>query len=157
MSLVIQLLTLKSFLTAPRRNLAIGRCRCYHTPEFAVRLLHLRALEIGPYQLKIYKRTPNVLKKQKISLFIFTMPLPARFSDLKQEIAATYPDFKERATRAWIEIIEQLKEVTTDIASNGSEVGINPQAIGLVLMFFSIVYTPGQVFRPRNTQRRRNP
>lgn len=84
------------------------------------------------------------------------MPLPARFSDLKREIAAAYPDFEERATRAWIEIIEQLKDVTTDIANNGSEVGTYFQTTGLILTFFSTVYTPGQVFRPRNTQRRRN-
>ncbi|KAF9460316.1 hypothetical protein BDZ94DRAFT_934615 [Collybia nuda] len=47
------------------------------------------------------------------------MSLPARFSDLKREIAAAYPDFEERATRAWIEIIEQLKEVTADISNHG--------------------------------------
>ncbi|KAG6827163.1 hypothetical protein H0H92_012923 [Tricholoma furcatifolium] len=47
--------------------------------------------------------------------------LPARFSDLKREIANSYPDFKERATKAWGEIIDELKVVTADIAKTGSD------------------------------------
>lgn len=74
------------------------------------------------------------------------MPLPARFSDLKREIAAAYPDFEERATRAWIEIIEQLKDITTDIANNGSEVGTYFQTTGLILIFFSYSIYPRSSF-----------
>ncbi|RDB26364.1 Uncharacterized protein YbiU [Hypsizygus marmoreus] len=48
-------------------------------------------------------------------------PLPARFADLKQEIAASYPDFKQRATQAWGDIITQLRNVNAEIANAGSE------------------------------------
>ncbi|KAG6853314.1 hypothetical protein C0991_005240 [Blastosporella zonata] len=48
-------------------------------------------------------------------------PLPARFSDLKREIAASYPDFQKHATKAWGEIIAQLKVVTESIAQAGSD------------------------------------
>jgi hypothetical protein len=51
------------------------------------------------------------------------MPLPARFADLKRKIAESYPNFEERATLAWTEIIEQLNEVTPIIANSGPEVG----------------------------------
>ncbi|TFK35599.1 hypothetical protein BDQ12DRAFT_611456 [Crucibulum laeve] len=47
--------------------------------------------------------------------------LPPRFADLKREIAATYPDFQEHATKAWSEIIEQLEEVTKVIAAEGPD------------------------------------
>ncbi|KAF9460315.1 DUF1479-domain-containing protein [Collybia nuda] len=48
--------------------------------------------------------------------------LPARFADIKQEIAASYPDFKERATQAWAEILGQLKINNAEIAKNGTSV-----------------------------------
>ncbi|KAF5379767.1 hypothetical protein D9615_005720 [Tricholomella constricta] len=48
-------------------------------------------------------------------------PLPARFADLKREIAASYPNFQERITQAWGEIIAQLKEVTSTIAQAGPD------------------------------------
>ncbi|KAG6853315.1 hypothetical protein C0991_005241 [Blastosporella zonata] len=48
-------------------------------------------------------------------------PLPARFSDLKREIAASYPDFQERVIKAWGEIIAQLKVVSAEIAQVGPD------------------------------------
>ncbi|KAF8071601.1 hypothetical protein FPV67DRAFT_1622090 [Lyophyllum atratum] len=48
-------------------------------------------------------------------------PLPPRFADLKQEIAASYPDFKDRVTQAWGEIIAELKNVNADIAKTGPD------------------------------------
>jgi hypothetical protein len=48
--------------------------------------------------------------------------LPPRFADLKREIASSYPDFEERVTKAWAEIIDQLNETTKVIATEGSEV-----------------------------------
>jgi hypothetical protein len=56
-------------------------------------------------------------------LVALIMPLPARFADLKRKIAESYPNFEERATLAWTEIIEQLNEVTPIIANSGPEVG----------------------------------
>lgn len=48
--------------------------------------------------------------------------MPPRFVDLKREIAASYPDFEARATRAWGEIVEHLHESTKDIIDSGSDV-----------------------------------
>lgn len=78
------------------------------------------------------------------------MSLPARFSDLKRDIAAAYPNFEERATRAWIEIIEQLKDVTTDIVNNGPEVRAHFQMISLFLTGF-IQYIPQVKFSDLET------
>ncbi|KAF4579939.1 hypothetical protein EYR36_001759 [Pleurotus pulmonarius] len=47
--------------------------------------------------------------------------MPPRFVDLKQEIASSYPDFEQRATKAWNEILGALEEVTKNIAEGGSE------------------------------------
>ncbi|KAH0585537.1 hypothetical protein J132_07648 [Termitomyces sp. J132] len=47
--------------------------------------------------------------------------LPARFADLKRQIADLYPDFQERVTQAWGEIIAQLKVVNADIAQAGPD------------------------------------
>ena len=49
-------------------------------------------------------------------------PCPPRFADIKRQIAASYPDFEERATRAWADILAELDKATTDIARQGSEV-----------------------------------
>ncbi|ETW82782.1 hypothetical protein HETIRDRAFT_315342 [Heterobasidion irregulare TC 32-1] len=48
--------------------------------------------------------------------------MPLRFVDLKREIAASYPNFEARATRAWGEIVEHLHESTKDIIDSGSDV-----------------------------------
>ncbi|KAG6877918.1 hypothetical protein C0992_009000 [Termitomyces sp. T32_za158] len=47
--------------------------------------------------------------------------LPARFADLKQEIAGLYPNFQESVTQAWSEILAQLKVVNTEIAKAGPD------------------------------------
>ncbi|KAG6904910.1 hypothetical protein DXG01_006269 [Tephrocybe rancida] len=47
--------------------------------------------------------------------------LPPRFADLKREIAASFPNFQENATKAWGEIIAQLKVVNAEIAEAGPE------------------------------------
>ncbi|KAF8622853.1 hypothetical protein AX15_006697 [Amanita polypyramis BW_CC] len=46
---------------------------------------------------------------------------PPRFADLKRDIANSYPEFEQRATKAWKEIIEQLNETTAAITKEGSE------------------------------------
>lgn len=48
--------------------------------------------------------------------------MPPQFVDLKQEIASSYPDFQQRATKAWKEILAALEEVTKNIVEEGSEV-----------------------------------
>ncbi|KAI0316742.1 hypothetical protein OF83DRAFT_1059849 [Amylostereum chailletii] len=48
--------------------------------------------------------------------------MPPRFADLKREIADSYPDFEAQVTRAWIEILEQLKDSTAEIAKEGPAV-----------------------------------
>jgi hypothetical protein len=47
----------------------------------------------------------------------------SRAIDLKRLIAASYPDFEARATRAWREIIEELDKVTSVIKEEGVDVG----------------------------------
>ena len=49
-------------------------------------------------------------------------PCPPRFADLKREIAAAYPGFEERATKAWAEVLGELEKATDEIATKGSEV-----------------------------------
>lgn len=49
-------------------------------------------------------------------------PCPPRFTELKQKIAASYPDFEQRATQAWNDILAELKTVTADIAKRGPDV-----------------------------------
>ncbi|KAH9948716.1 DUF1479-domain-containing protein [Amylocystis lapponica] len=48
-------------------------------------------------------------------------PCPPRFVEIKKEIAATYPDFQERVTKAWNELLTELETVTADIASQGTQ------------------------------------
>ncbi|PPQ72790.1 hypothetical protein CVT26_003319, partial [Gymnopilus dilepis] len=47
------------------------------------------------------------------------MALPARFADIKAEIAATYPNFEQNAIRSWGEILQELNEVTKVIKAEG--------------------------------------
>ncbi|KII86315.1 hypothetical protein PLICRDRAFT_43911 [Plicaturopsis crispa FD-325 SS-3] len=48
-------------------------------------------------------------------------PLPPRFAELKQQIASTYPNFEEKVTRAWNEILAELEQVTKNIARAGPD------------------------------------
>ena len=56
-------------------------------------------------------------------------PCPPRFTELKSQIAALYPNFEENVTRAWREVLLELKTVTDDIIAKGSEVHAIPQKI----------------------------
>lgn len=49
-------------------------------------------------------------------------PCPPRFADIKREIAASIPDFEQRATRAWLDVLAELDKATEEIAREGSEV-----------------------------------
>ena len=49
-------------------------------------------------------------------------PCPPRFADIKREIAGEYPDFEQRVTRAWNEVLGELAHTTAQIASQGPEV-----------------------------------
>ena len=52
-------------------------------------------------------------------------PCPPRLAELKRQIAEFYgPDFEQRVTRAWKEILEELKVVTADIARQGTDASI---------------------------------
>jgi inhibitor of KinA sporulation pathway (predicted exonuclease) len=49
--------------------------------------------------------------------------LPARFAQLKRDIAASNgPDFEANAIRSWAEIIDELAKRTKEIAAQGSDV-----------------------------------
>ncbi|KAI0059235.1 DUF1479-domain-containing protein [Artomyces pyxidatus] len=48
--------------------------------------------------------------------------LPLRFVDLKREIAASYPDFEARVTRAWTEVLQQLEETSKAVVAEGSNI-----------------------------------
>ncbi|TFK34927.1 DUF1479-domain-containing protein [Crucibulum laeve] len=50
-----------------------------------------------------------------------TNVLPARFALFKQDIASSYPNFKENAIRSWKEVIEALNEVTSEITKAGPD------------------------------------
>ncbi|KAH6909282.1 hypothetical protein BKA70DRAFT_1278064 [Coprinopsis sp. MPI-PUGE-AT-0042] len=46
--------------------------------------------------------------------------LPPRYAELKKQIAASYPDFEQNATRAWREITEELNKFAETIQKEGS-------------------------------------
>jgi hypothetical protein len=50
--------------------------------------------------------------------------MPARFSDVKRDIAAAHPNFQENITRAWNEVLVELDRVTKAIADEGSAVSL---------------------------------
>ena len=47
---------------------------------------------------------------------------PERFVDLKREIASSYPNFQERVTKAWADVLEQLEARTNLIIGGGPSV-----------------------------------
>lgn len=49
-------------------------------------------------------------------------PCPPRFADIKREIAAEHPDFEQRVTSAWKDILGELDRATAAIAEAGSNV-----------------------------------
>ena len=53
-------------------------------------------------------------------------PLPPRFANLKREIANSVgPDFEQRVTTAWVDLLAELAKTTADIERDGSEVRID--------------------------------
>lgn len=58
--------------------------------------------------------------------------MPARFVDLKHEIASSYPDFEARVTTAWNEILQHLEAVSLKVAESGSEVSTDSDTIRLL-------------------------
>ncbi|OJA13021.1 hypothetical protein AZE42_03520 [Rhizopogon vesiculosus] len=49
-----------------------------------------------------------------------TIMWPARFSDLKREIAEATPDYEKRLTESWNDLLQELNKRTTEIAHEGS-------------------------------------
>ena len=49
--------------------------------------------------------------------------LPDRFKTIKDEIAASVPNFQEHVTTAWADLLGELKKETAAIANEGSQVG----------------------------------
>ncbi|KAL4248713.1 Isopenicillin N synthase-like superfamily protein [Abortiporus biennis] len=46
-------------------------------------------------------------------------PCPPRFVEIKRDIEASYPDFKERVTKAWVDLLDELAKATKDIVEKG--------------------------------------
>ena len=51
-------------------------------------------------------------------------PCPPRFAELKRTIAESYPDFEKNVTKAWNEVLEELKVATDEFATKGPEVRV---------------------------------
>lgn len=49
-------------------------------------------------------------------------PCPPRFTELKAQIASSYPNFEHRITQAWHEVLGELATATADIISKGPDV-----------------------------------
>ncbi len=49
-------------------------------------------------------------------------PAPDHFREIKKEIADSYPDFQERATRSWADILGELTKATEAIKKGGPNV-----------------------------------
>jgi hypothetical protein len=64
----------------------------------------------------IYFQSAAVMAQQQFG------PCPPRFVDIKREIAASYPDFEDRVTRAWNDVLGELERATSEIAAQSSEV-----------------------------------
>ena len=60
-------------------------------------------------------------------------PCPPRFVEIKKEIAALYPDFQERITAAWNDLLPELAKVTEEIATQGSNVSLSGPFLFVVL------------------------
>ncbi|KAJ3490842.1 hypothetical protein NLI96_g1126 [Meripilus lineatus] len=48
-------------------------------------------------------------------------PCPPRFTEIKKDIANSYPDFQERITQAWNDLLDELNRTTKEIANQGSQ------------------------------------
>jgi hypothetical protein len=52
---------------------------------------------------------------------VLDQEFPPRYQELKQEIANSYPNFEERITKAWGEILDELQKTAEIIEKEGSE------------------------------------
>jgi len=52
-------------------------------------------------------------------------PLPLRFVDVKRKIAETYPNFQERVTQSWNDILQQLEKSSQGKKDAGSGVRLS--------------------------------
>jgi hypothetical protein len=66
----------------------------------------------------------HFLDFSNMNLSLQTASFPDRFVDLKREIASSHPDFQERLTNAWVDVLEQLEKTTNRIISEGPSVSI---------------------------------
>lgn len=51
-------------------------------------------------------------------------PLPPEVVQLKEEIAAAFPDFEQRVTAAWTDLLKELKASTDEIIARGTNVSL---------------------------------
>ena len=66
-------------------------------------------------------------------------PCPPHLAELKRQIAEFYgPDFEQRATRAWKEILEELKVATAEIAKQGTDVSFLTVCVACWLCLISL-------------------
>jgi len=70
-----------------------------------------------PYVQLLYR-----LPDQLYTMQTMKKPPPEHLLKIKREIIGSYPDFEQRATKAWTEILEEMARVTETIASSGSDV-----------------------------------
>lgn len=52
-----------------------------------------------------------------------TMMWPARFADLKREIAEATPDYEKRLTESWNDLLQELDRHATEIVNEGPTSG----------------------------------
>lgn len=65
---------------------------------------------------------------------------------VKQEVASSYPNFQVNVTRAWKEIIEELRQITENISARGPEVCLLCSVTVLLLMTRILVHPSSQIF-----------
>ena len=81
-----------------------------------------------------------------------TIPMPARFADLKREIIANVPNAKETLTAAWKDILGQLAKDTTEFKAQGSNVVFRiPSNCGFFAEEAALDYPTSRLFRARQT------
>lgn len=61
-------------------------------------------------------------------------PCPPRFAEIKKEIATLYPDFEERITAAWNDLLAELEKATTEITTQGSDVSLSGRQFMVTLL-----------------------
>lgn len=83
-----------------------------------------------------------------------SIELPSRFAELKQAIADSYPDFKDRVTIAWNEIIEELDRFADAVQKEGSSViNLNKEQDCTYQPTHLTVHSPCQLCRSEQSER----